>query len=101
MIFFLALAIRADRLSSTSQAAPIIAVACVCIARLGAYSFRFCFFTVTRRDTFMHLMSWLEDVKQHGNEEIKTALIANKSDLAARRQGEDLDSCFGPFFLPL
>ncbi|KAJ3415987.1 Ras- protein Rab-2A [Chytridiales sp. JEL 0842] len=43
-------------------------------------------YDMTRRDTFMHLLSWLEDVKQHGNEEIKTALIANKSDLTARRQ---------------
>ncbi|KAI9358559.1 ras-related protein rab-2A-like protein [Zopfochytrium polystomum] len=43
-------------------------------------------YDMTRRDTFNHLMSWLEDVKQHGNEEIKTALIANKSDLAAKRQ---------------
>ncbi|KAJ3165982.1 Ras- protein Rab-2A [Irineochytrium annulatum] len=44
------------------------------------------YYRVTRRDTFSHLISWLEDVKQHGNEEIKTALIANKCDQAARRQ---------------
>ncbi|KAJ3332297.1 hypothetical protein HDU76_000725 [Blyttiomyces sp. JEL0837] len=51
--------------------------------RLVAYWYMI---VVTRRDTFNHLLSWLEDVKQHGNEEIKTALIANKSDLAAKRQ---------------
>ncbi|KAJ3099980.1 Ras- protein Rab-2A [Phlyctochytrium planicorne] len=43
-------------------------------------------YDMTRRDTFTHLVSWLEDVKQHGNEEIRTTLIANKADLAARRQ---------------
>ncbi|KAI8855248.1 ras family-domain-containing protein [Chytridium lagenaria] len=43
-------------------------------------------YDMTRRDTFSHLVSWLEDVKQHGNEEIKTTLIANKADLSARRQ---------------
>ncbi|KAJ3053817.1 Ras- protein Rab-2A, partial [Rhizoclosmatium hyalinum] len=40
----------------------------------------------TRKETFQHVASWLEDVKQHGNEEIKTILIANKADMAAQRQ---------------
>ncbi|KAJ3103170.1 Ras- protein Rab-2A [Phlyctochytrium bullatum] len=43
-------------------------------------------YDMTRRDTFSHLVSWLEDVKHHGNEEIKTTLVANKADLSARRQ---------------
>ncbi|KAJ3033997.1 hypothetical protein HK097_004651, partial [Rhizophlyctis rosea] len=41
---------------------------------------------MTRRDTFQHLVSWLEDVRQHGNEEIRTVLVANKADLQSRRQ---------------
>ncbi|KAJ3039334.1 Ras- protein Rab-2A [Rhizophlyctis rosea] len=43
-------------------------------------------YDMTRRDTYQHLISWLEDVHQHGNEEIKTVLVANKCDLAAKRQ---------------
>ncbi|KAI8899511.1 ras family-domain-containing protein [Globomyces pollinis-pini] len=43
-------------------------------------------FDVTRRDTFLHLLSWLEDVKQHGNDHIKTIVVANKCDLAHKRQ---------------
>ncbi|KAI8805877.1 ras family-domain-containing protein [Cladochytrium replicatum] len=38
------------------------------------------------RETFTHLQSWLDDVKQHGNEEIKIVLVANKSDLHHKRQ---------------
>ncbi|ORY46586.1 ras-related protein rab-2B [Rhizoclosmatium globosum] len=43
-------------------------------------------YDMTRKETFQHVASWLEDVKQHGNEEIKTILIANKADMAAQRQ---------------
>ncbi|KAI8915701.1 ras family-domain-containing protein [Gorgonomyces haynaldii] len=43
-------------------------------------------YDVTRRETFMHLINWLEDVRQHGNESIKTVLVANKCDLEQRRQ---------------
>ncbi|KAI9336757.1 ras-related protein rab-2B-like protein [Obelidium mucronatum] len=43
-------------------------------------------YDMTRKDSFQHLVSWLEDVKQHGNEEIRTILIANKADLADQRQ---------------
>ncbi|KAJ3232138.1 Ras- protein Rab-2A [Chytriomyces hyalinus] len=43
-------------------------------------------YDMTRRESFQHLVTWLEDVKQHGNEEIITILIANKADLADQRQ---------------
>ena len=43
-------------------------------------------YDMTRRDTFLHLQSWLDDVLQHGNDKIKIMLLANKSDLNARRQ---------------
>ncbi|KAJ1328690.1 hypothetical protein BSLG_009925 [Batrachochytrium salamandrivorans] len=36
-------------------------------------------------DTF-HLMSWLDDVHQHGNDKVLTILVANKCDLEAQRQ---------------
>nr|KAJ3418374.1 Ras- protein Rab-2A [Polyrhizophydium stewartii] len=32
-------------------------------------------------------MSWLDDVHQHGNDRVKTLLIANKCDLESKRQG--------------
>ena len=41
---------------------------------------------VTRRETFMHLVNWIQDVKQHGNDSIKTVLVANKCDLESKRQ---------------
>ncbi|RKO83201.1 small GTPase superfamily, partial [Blyttiomyces helicus] len=40
----------------------------------------------SKRDTFQHLISWLEDVRHHGNEEIQTALVANKCDMESKRQ---------------
>ncbi|KAL5040140.1 hypothetical protein RTP6_007189 [Batrachochytrium dendrobatidis] len=43
-------------------------------------------YDITRRDTFMHLMSWLDDVHQHGNDKVMTILVANKCDLEAKRQ---------------
>ncbi|KAI9203115.1 ras-related protein rab-2A-like protein [Polychytrium aggregatum] len=42
-------------------------------------------YDMTRRDSFNHLLTWLEDVRQHGNEDIITMLVANKSDLASKR----------------
>ncbi|KAJ3322747.1 Ras- protein Rab-2A [Boothiomyces sp. JEL0866] len=38
-------------------------------------------FDVSRRETFIHLQSWLQDVLDHGNQHIKTVLVANKCDL--------------------
>lgn len=59
---------------------------------------------MTRRETFLHLISWLEDVKQHGNESIKTILVANKSDMAEQRQitteeGQDFAKKYGLLYL--
>lgn len=38
-----------------------------------------------RRDTFLHLTSWLEDAKQHSSSNMVIMLIGNKSDLESRR----------------
>lgn len=35
----------------------------------------------------MHIKTWLEDVLQHGNDQVKAILVANKSDVAGKRQG--------------
>ena len=37
-----------------------------------------------RRDTFNHLLSWLEDARQHANPNMTILLIGNKSDLSVR-----------------
>ncbi|OZJ02594.1 hypothetical protein BZG36_03649 [Bifiguratus adelaidae] len=46
-------------------------------------------YDITRRETFNHLSTWLEDVRQHANPNTTIILIGNKSDLvttAGRRQ---------------
>merc|ERR1712038_1669180 len=40
---------------------------------------------ITRRDTFNHLTTWLEDARQHSNSNMVIMLMGNKSDLEARR----------------
>ncbi len=39
-------------------------------------------YDITRRETFDHLASWLEDARQHANPNMTIMLIGNKSDLA-------------------
>jgi len=42
-------------------------------------------YDITRRETFNHLASWLEDARQHANANMTIMLIGNKSDLNHRR----------------
>ena len=42
-------------------------------------------YDITRRDTFNHLMSWLDDARQHAHSNMTVMLVGNKSDLSARR----------------
>mmetsp|Transcript_22028 Transcript_22028/g.32748 ORF Transcript_22028/g.32748 Transcript_22028/m.32748 type:complete len:207 (+) Transcript_22028:887-1507(+) len=42
-------------------------------------------YDITRRDTFEHLTSWLDDCKQFSNENIVIMLIGNKCDLESQR----------------
>lgn len=42
-------------------------------------------YDVTRRETFNHLESWLEDARKQANRNMTFMLIGNKSDLADRR----------------
>ncbi|EHH28529.1 hypothetical protein EGK_18983, partial [Macaca mulatta] len=39
-------------------------------------------YDITRRDTFNHLTTWLEDARQHSNSNMVIMLIGNKSNLA-------------------
>jgi len=42
-------------------------------------------YDITRRDSFNHLASWLEDARKHANENMAIVLVGNKSDLERRR----------------
>ncbi|XP_061375982.1 ras-related protein RABB1b-like [Gastrolobium bilobum] len=42
-------------------------------------------YDITRRETFNHLASWLEDARQHANPNMSIMLIGNKSDMSHRR----------------
>uniref|UniRef100_A0A8C6IH30 RAB2A, member RAS oncogene family n=1 Tax=Mus spicilegus TaxID=10103 RepID=A0A8C6IH30_MUSSI len=46
----------------------------------------FLVYDITRRDTFNHLTTWLEDARQHFNSNMVITLIGNKSDLESRRE---------------
>jgi len=61
-------------------------------------------YDITRRDTFNHLTSWLEDAQQHANSNMTIMLIGNKSDLEHKRQvshqeGEEFAKRHGLAFL--
>ncbi|EPY31614.1 Rab family, other [Strigomonas culicis] len=43
-------------------------------------------YDVTRRETFEHLQSWLEDARANTNTTLMIMLIGNKSDLDSKRQ---------------
>nr|KAJ0202891.1 hypothetical protein LSAT_V11C500272550 [Lactuca sativa] len=61
-------------------------------------------YDITRRETFNHLASWLEDARQHANENMTVMLIGNKCDLAHRRavsteEGEQFANEHGLVFM--
>eukprot|EP00877_Chromochloris_zofingiensis_P002886 jgi/Chrzof1/12599/Cz07g00150.t1 len=61
-------------------------------------------YDITRRETFNHLASWLEDARQHANPNMTIMLIGNKSDLSHRRavsteEGEQFAKEHGLIFL--
>lgn len=42
-------------------------------------------YDITRRETFQHLTTWLEDARHHSNANMVIMLIGNKTDLEAKR----------------
>lgn len=44
-------------------------------------------YDITRRETFDHLASWLEDARQHANPNMTIMLIGNKADLSVSGGG--------------
>jgi Ras-related protein Rab-2A len=43
-------------------------------------------YDITRRDTFIHVKNWLEEVKVNGNPHMEILLVGNKNDLENDRQ---------------
>ena len=61
-------------------------------------------YDITRRETFNHLQTWLEDARQHANPEMTIILVGNKVDLEHRRavtydEGEKFAKEHGLLFL--
>jgi Ras-related protein Rab-2A len=61
-------------------------------------------YDITRRETFNHLTSWLDDARQHSNSNMTIMLIGNKSDLEHRRavsfeEGQQFANEHGLIFL--
>lgn len=43
-------------------------------------------YDITRKETFEHLLSWLEDARQNSNSNMTIILVGNKADLEHRRE---------------
>jgi small GTP-binding protein len=61
-------------------------------------------YDITRRDTYEHLTSWLDDCRKYSNQNLTIMLVGNKSDLESRREvsreeGEAFAAKNGLFFL--
>jgi len=61
-------------------------------------------YDITRRETFEHLTSWLEDCRKFSNQNLTIMLIGNKSDLenkraVSREEGEAFAQKHGLFFM--
>ena len=61
-------------------------------------------YDITRKDTFAHLESWLEDARQHSHSNMTIILVGNKADLEHRRevpreQGEAFAKQHGLLFI--
>ncbi|KAF9959118.1 Ras- protein Rab-2A [Modicella reniformis] len=61
-------------------------------------------YDITRRDTFNHLTTWLEDARQHANANTTIMLIGNKNDLENKRavteaEGKEFAERHGLYFM--
>jgi len=61
-------------------------------------------YDITRRETFDHLATWLEDARQHASSDMIIMLIGNKSDFAGNRvvstdEGEKFEKENGLMFM--
>lgn len=61
-------------------------------------------YDITRKDTFDHMLSWLQDARAHSNSDMSIILVGNKADLEHRREvaretGEEFARQHGLLFL--
>ncbi len=83
----------------------VITIAIVVKFILIKYNFLFkLYIFYFRRETFDHLLIWLEDARQHSNSNTTIMLIGNKSDLESKRavsyaEGEAFAQQHGLFFM--
>lgn len=61
-------------------------------------------YDITRRDTYDHLTSWLDDCRKYSNQNLTIMLVGNKSDLEGKREvsteeGQAFAAKHGLFFL--
>ena len=43
-------------------------------------------YDVTREETFVNLLEWLKEIKQHAAEDVRVYLIGNKSEMVEQRE---------------
>ena len=43
-------------------------------------------YDVTREETFVNLLDWLKEIKQHAAEDVRVYLIGNKSEMVEQRE---------------
>lgn len=43
-------------------------------------------YDVTREETFVNLLDWLKEIKQHASEDVRVYLIGNKSEMEDQRE---------------
>ena len=43
-------------------------------------------YDVTREETFVNLLDWLKEIKQHASEDVRVYLIGNKSEMEEQRE---------------
>jgi len=43
-------------------------------------------YDITRKETFEHMLSWLQDARAHSNSDMSIVLVGNKADLEHRRE---------------
>ena len=63
-------------------------------------------YDITRKDTFLHVKNWLEEVKANGNPHMEILLVGNKNDLEEERvvsyeEGEKMAKNHGLNFIEI
>ena len=73
-------------MTSSQEKVANAAFFCFCLFSLVFFFFFFFFLVFFRRDTFEHLITWLEDCRRYSSHNIVIMLIGNKSDIEDKRE---------------